>query len=82
MPALFMFLNDCEKMPVGVKLKTSVFNQIDNAELKCFNTKTEQKAFCSSLKTSLTIRGNLNGSAFLLFMLLFSNSVNDAAILK
>ena len=79
---LFVFLNSCKRMLINAKSETSVSSQINNAGLKYFKTEAEQKVFCSSLKTSLAVKRNLNNSAFLLFMLSFSSSVNSTAILK
>ena len=78
----FIFLNRCKKMSVNAKLKTSVSNQINSTELKCFNIETEQKAFYNLSKISLAIKENLNSSVFLLFTFLFSSLVNNAVILK
>ena len=69
MPSSPVFLNSCKRMPTSTKLETLVFNQIDSTELKCFNTKAEQKAFCSLLKASLMIKRNSNGPVFLPFTL-------------
>ena len=82
MSSLSVFLNNCKRMSMSAKSEASVSSQIGSAGLKCFNTKAEQKTFHSLLKISLTVKRNLNNSAFLFFILLFSSFVNSAVILK